>query len=342
MFVTPPHTQSTILCASNSDIIDAVYLWCDGNDPQFKEQKQERFAQLGIPFVECNSGELRFYDNNELLYSLRALQKNAPWINRIFIVTNKQKPNWLVPHPKIVIVDHEEIIPKHLLPTFNSVVIESYIHKIPSLSEKFIYLNDDVFLNRPVLPSFFFDGKLPIIRLAEPVKHLRKINLEDARNLLKQHLESDLSETVLRAWLLANQDKYRGPFLILAHTIDGMTKSLMRETLERFPQILQSNVSPFRTNNEIQRLIFQLDWLYRKGARLNLQKRPSMLTKLFGSHKGLETFAGSERDKTRSRIIKFNPAMFCLNAAIHPTPIDKKKSREFLEKLFPEKSPFEK
>lgn len=321
--------------------IDAVYTWCDGSDPQFKKQKQERFAQLGTPFVEDNSGDLRFYDNNELLYSLRSLHKNAPWINRIFIVTNKQKPNWLASCPKIVVVDHEEIIPKHLLPTFSSVVIENYIHNIPSLSEKFIYLNDDMFLNHPVPPSFFFDGELPIIRLKEPGRHLRNITLEDARNILKRHSESDYTKTVLKAWLLTNQEKHYGPFLVLAHTIDGMTKSLIQETLERFPEIHQSNVSPFRTNNEIQRLIFQLDWLYRKGARLNLQKRPSMFVKLFGSRKGIEAFEGTECDKIRERIIKFNPTMFCLNADIYSNPIDKKKSRELLEKLFPEKSPFE-
>lgn len=324
--------------STSPDQIDAVYTWCDGSDPQFRKQRQERFVQLNIPFVEDNSGELRFYDNNELLYSLRSLHKNAPWINRIFIVTNKQKPDWLVPHPKIVIVDHEEIIPKHLLPTFNSVVIENYIHNIPSLSEKFLYLNDDMFLNRPVSPSFFFDGELPIIRLQPPPNRLQHLNPDDAKSILKQHPE----DPVITAWLLANQEKQNGPFLVLAHTIDSMRKSFISETLERFPQIHQNNTSPFRTGYEIQRLIFQLDWLYRKGARLVLQKNLSRFEKIFGSRRMIETFCGTECDKVRKRIIKFNPIMFCLNAAIHSNPTDKKKSRELLEKLFPEQSPFEK
>lgn len=37
----------------------------------------------------------RYRDSDELKYSIRSLVKNAPWVRRIFIVTDNQIPNWL-------------------------------------------------------------------------------------------------------------------------------------------------------------------------------------------------------------------------------------------------------
>jgi hypothetical protein len=89
--------------------------------------------------------------------TVRALRKNAPWVNRIYVFTNCARPDWLNDREdRLVWVQHEEIIPQELLPTFNSHVIESYLHHIPGLSEQFIYLNDDFFIMQPTAKSDFF------------------------------------------------------------------------------------------------------------------------------------------------------------------------------------------
>ena len=50
----------------------------------------------------------RFEDNEELRYSLRSLEQYAPWVRRIFIVTNGQIPYWLnLDNPRVSIVTHE-------------------------------------------------------------------------------------------------------------------------------------------------------------------------------------------------------------------------------------------
>ena len=94
----------------------------------------------------------RFADNDELRYSLRSLQQNAPWVRHVYLVTNGQVPSWLdLDNPRITLVTHGEIFPnKSHLPTFSSVAIESHLHRIPGLSEHFLYFNDDVFLGQPV------------------------------------------------------------------------------------------------------------------------------------------------------------------------------------------------
>ena len=59
----------------------------------------------------------------------------APWIRKIFIITNGQKPSWIkLDHPKISIVPHAEIFQKESdLPTFNSMAIEVHLHRINGL-----------------------------------------------------------------------------------------------------------------------------------------------------------------------------------------------------------------
>ncbi|WP_367891009.1 hypothetical protein [uncultured Dialister sp.] len=53
----------------------------------------------------------------------------------------------------------------NLIPCFNSSVIEAYIWRIPSLSEHFLYGNDDMFFYKPLSPDFFFTQGKPIAHL---------------------------------------------------------------------------------------------------------------------------------------------------------------------------------
>ncbi|CAH2277571.1 N-acetylglucosamine-1-phosphotransferase subunits alpha beta isoform X1 [Pelobates cultripes] len=100
----------------------------------------------------------RFEDNEELRYSLRSIEKFAPWVRHIFIVTNGQIPSWLnLDNPRVTIVTHHDIfLNTSHLPTFSSPAIESHIHRIPGLSQKFIYMNDDVMFGTNVWPDDFY------------------------------------------------------------------------------------------------------------------------------------------------------------------------------------------
>ena len=99
----------------------------------------------------------RFRDNNELRYSMRSIEKYAPWVRKIHVLTNGQVPNWLnIEHPRIHLVTHADIFPNSShLPVFSSPAIEAHLHRIPGLSNRFIYFNDDVFLGNPVWPDDF-------------------------------------------------------------------------------------------------------------------------------------------------------------------------------------------
>ena len=138
--------------------IDFVVLWVDGADPQWQRQ-QAQYA----PEAEDNGSDInRFRDWELMRYWFRCTERFAPWVNRVYFVTNGQVPSWLNPeHPKLKLVKHSDYIPAEFLPTFNSNVIELWLHKLPGLSEHFVLFNDDMFLTAPVEPSDFFVNGLP-------------------------------------------------------------------------------------------------------------------------------------------------------------------------------------
>ncbi len=140
--------------------IDVVYTWVDGADPAWRARKARALAENGWVggVSEQATNDSRFASRDELRYSLRALHAFAPWIRQIFLVTDDQVPAWLnTEQPGVTVLGHREIFgDSGLLPTFNSQAIESRLHRIEGLSEHFLYLNDDVFLGRPVPPEMFF------------------------------------------------------------------------------------------------------------------------------------------------------------------------------------------
>ncbi|KAM7344813.1 N-acetylglucosamine-1-phosphate transferase subunits alpha and beta isoform 2-T3 [Cochliomyia hominivorax] len=132
--------------ASICEPIDVVYTWVNGSDPAFIKSVHKYYQSFDPS---------RFDDKNELKYSLRSLEKFAPWVRHIYIVTNGQIPKWLdLTNERMTIVPHEVLTPNlDLLPTFSSAAIETFIHRIPNLSKRFIYLNDDIFLGGELYPE---------------------------------------------------------------------------------------------------------------------------------------------------------------------------------------------
>ncbi|XP_033190663.1 N-acetylglucosamine-1-phosphate transferase subunits alpha and beta [Bombus vancouverensis nearcticus] len=132
--------------------IDVVYTWVNGSDPVFLKNLKEH-----IPIMDVNTAASRFSDKDELRYSLRSLEMYAPWVRHVYIVTNGQIPSWLdMDNPKVTLITHEDIfLNKSDLPTFSSPAIESHIHRIPGISDKFLYFNDDVMLGAEVWPEDF-------------------------------------------------------------------------------------------------------------------------------------------------------------------------------------------
>ncbi|WP_238335822.1 stealth family protein [Serinicoccus kebangsaanensis] len=135
--------------------VDVVYTWVDGGDAAHAALRA-RFR--GDQDVGIAANASRFASHDELRYSLRSLHMYAPFVRHVYLVTDDQCPEWLDRDaPGITVVDHRDIFTdRSALPTFNSHAIESQLHHIDGLSDRYLYLNDDVFLARPMRAEDFF------------------------------------------------------------------------------------------------------------------------------------------------------------------------------------------
>ena len=142
--------------------IDFVVAWVDGNDLVWREKKAQYDGSINT-FKEGMNSEKSYREWGTFKYWFRGVEKFAPWVNKIYLVTDQQKPSWLdINSEKLVLVDHAEIICNDYLPVFSANPIESNIHRIPGLSEHFVFFNDDMYLTAPVEPiDFFSEDGLP-------------------------------------------------------------------------------------------------------------------------------------------------------------------------------------
>ncbi|ASC08776.1 stealth family protein [Pediococcus pentosaceus] len=142
------------------DKIDFVVTWVDNNDEAWMKKKQYYQTEDKNETLNTDS---RYRDFDLLKYWFRSVEKYAPWVNRIFLVTDNQVPDWLdTTNEKIICVDHTDYIEQKFLPTFNSNVIELNVANIPELGENFVLFNDDTFLNDSIDETFFFKNELPV------------------------------------------------------------------------------------------------------------------------------------------------------------------------------------
>jgi hypothetical protein len=142
--------------------IDFVVTWVDMDDPAWKADFAKYSGLAATDNSRNETSEARFRDYGFLRYWFRGVEQFAPWVRRIHFVTCGQKPEWLdETNPKLHLVNHRDYIPAEFLPTFNSNVLEHWMHRIPGLADHFVYFNDDFFLTAPTPPERFFQGGLP-------------------------------------------------------------------------------------------------------------------------------------------------------------------------------------
>ncbi len=243
--------------------IDIVYLWVNGNDGEWRA-KREKYAQKleavdNLSFAKFGNVEGRYRDNDELRFSLRALEKFFPEHGHVYIVTDGQVPDWFQASDQMTLVDHHQLIPHSALPTFDSGNIESYIHHIPGLSERYFYLNDDVFFGAPVcLENWFFDKGFFVSWSDEPEVIGNKLqaestSLENASRLSKQWLQTKLDHSTLQpvSNLRKMNPQYQHTPRTFSHSPRPMLKSVMMEIERDAPELFERVRSTvFRTWNK--------------------------------------------------------------------------------------------
>ena len=234
--------------------IDVVITWVDGSDPQHKAKRQSFQKNAGHSHAEAIR-ETRFGHCGEIYYCIASILKYAAFVNRIWIITDNQTPEFLTAFSDaglcapdfIQIVDHTEVFRHYedLLPTFNSLSIEAVCWRIPGLAEHFIYMNDDFFINQPLDPEFFFTDGKPNLRgwMATPShrrpkvlmrRFLRKITFRRPNSRPSFRLAQEAGST-----LTGNRDD----FLHVGHHPHPMRKSVISEYFKDNPGILAQQIA---------------------------------------------------------------------------------------------------
>ncbi len=141
--------------------VDVVYTWVSSSDPKYWAARKKWLSNPATDDAHAKE-EARHRSFDELKFSLRSLDMYAPFVRNIYLVTDDQKPDWL-DERQVILVDHRDILDGFAtLPTFNSHAIESGLHRIPGMSEHFIYFNDDLMLgDRTTVTDFFTINGLP-------------------------------------------------------------------------------------------------------------------------------------------------------------------------------------
>ncbi len=149
--------------------IDICVMWVDPSSQRWKDEynfykKKELLNKTQTILNEGAFNTARYQDWGVFQYWFRGVEKNCPWVNKVFLIVEDedQIPLWLnINHPKLRIVYHREFIPEDLLPLFNGPAIEMWYSNIPDLSENFIACDDDYYFYNTIPSDLFFENNVP-------------------------------------------------------------------------------------------------------------------------------------------------------------------------------------
>lgn len=325
------HRDETKNIFSVKGPIDLVYTWVNDQDENWLTEKEKYQEKFGDDSCTSTSNS-RFTNRDELKYSLRSVELYANFFNHIYIVTADQVPEWLnTNHPKITMVSHKDIFEnKDHLPTFNSHAIEANLHRIEGLSEKFVYINDDVFFGTHAYPELFFTGNNKSKMFLSPFTYI-PLYYEGKELLPIDASAINIQNIFKKNYNLAIYNKFfHVPFPIL--------KSVMKKMSEEYRGEFEStSKTKFRGPEDISTTSF----MYHYYAYLNGDAVEGVLPSEYFDINKIEHL------KKLSEYIKLNEdkrkVAFCINETHieHDMNIDDKVAG-FLNKYFPFKSSFEK
>jgi len=235
--LTPPITACDLP-------IDAVYTWVDGRDPAWVARRDAHHDPAGTRHPEAASAA-RYLSRDELRYSIRSILAYAPWVRRIHVLTDSQRPAWLPQDTdRVRVVDHREVFAHpQVLPVFNSHAIESQLHRVPDLVNHFLYFNDDVLLGSPVQPEDFVSA------VGHSAIHLSKLGVPVTRF---PDLENPIWAAYRNVRRLIEQDFGRVPTSVTWHVPHSLRVDVLEEMAQRYAEPWRrTEASRFRDDGDL-------------------------------------------------------------------------------------------
>ena len=327
--------------------IDFVVTWVNMDDPEW----QNEFSKYSGNKDNTKNGvsKARFRDYGFLKYWFRGVEKFAPWVRKIHFVTSGQKPDWLdESNPKIHLVSHKDFIPAEFLPTYNSVVIERYMYRIPGLAEHFVYFNDDFFIINNINPERFFRNGLPCdiaVFTYNPSRSQRYVRIKNNIRLINRHFDK---KEVMKRWhdkwfLKSYGSRARWNYLLrfynkfitlrVPHNAQPYLKSTFEEVwAEEGEELTRTSVNRFRALDDYTPELFRI-WQICKGnfEPYNTYSDTKMFPLMVKSKKAVKA------------IYEQAYSLICLNDNVHIRNYDivMQNLHDAFQSILPEKSSFE-
>lgn len=236
--------------------IDLIIPMVFPQDPAWQaEYKKYRGSKDATQHVRFRS-----WGTEELL--VRCCMKYMPWVHCIFLVlaSSSQEQEWMrklkIKNGKLKIVFHKDFIPEEYLPCFSSPCFEMFLHRIPDLSECFIYGNDDMFPLSPLEPEDFFRlageptgtvSALPCMRFSEKA-------YPDDPNVFQRKCMAQLN-------MIGKPfgKRYKNTYLKPSHSLAPITKSVCEEVWRQHGDEIIMHLSPLtRTDRSYNHYIYML------------------------------------------------------------------------------------
>ena len=237
--------------------IDAVITWVDGSDKEYKKKIEKHLTT-------STNYKKQYLQANEIEYCVKSILKFAPFVRRIFIVTDNQKPSFngledLIASNKVKIVDHKEIFKGYekYLPTFNIRSIDAMLHRIEDLSETFVYFNDDVFLiNNIREEDWFVKNKGVLMGKWAKSYSINPIKVLSGKFKKAFGLRPSFNASQSKA---ANITGFKKEYFKSYHTARPQIKSLIKEFYRKNPESLIDQIK-YRFRHYNQFMPYSLCW----------------------------------------------------------------------------------
>ena len=230
-------------------LIDVVVPFVDNTDPLWQRIYIEYCNRVGIKQKLLDMKTERYEDNVGLInYQLKLINKNMPWVNKIYLLLmNREQAPKDLPN-NVQIVYHGAFIPQTFLPTFNSTTIEMFIWKIKDLSEHFIYMNDDMLPIKPLQQSDFFteDNKIKI--------EWWKEDITEIVNTFRYQCFNSYKHMAIRLGIKTEKNKYERP----AHSFTPMIKSHCFQAYKLLEDVITKHIRAFRTEYQYNQYIYPI------------------------------------------------------------------------------------
>lgn len=326
--------------------IDFVLAWVDGGDPEWVRLRN------GYCEESKKINEAQYRDWGVLKYWFRAVEAYAPWVRKIHFVTCGQTPQWLnTAHPKLHLVNHTDYIPAEYLPTFSSHAIELNFHRIPGLTEQFVYFNDDMYLNDTVSHTdFFVDGHpcdsaileqlVPSV-MRDDFKHILCNDMAFVNDHFRKHavMRRDPAKWFSPKYgkMLLKNIYYGMPKGFSAfhnsHVPSAMLKSTYEKVWELEPEVLHCTCkNRFRGLNDVNQYIMS----YYNICTGNFEPRSVDFGRYY--------MIGADSEALHRDIREHRHKLICANDNIDQINFEKERMQliHAFEQVLPEKSSFEK